>query len=342
MSDKIEIKTMTRRQFIGTAAALSAIFAFPSILLGKLGKTEESNFHFSVAGDSHMYRYGEEEKKIHLGFEKSLCPDLKKSENGPGEFMILVGDTDPFYKARDAVKKHMGDSYGFYPVIGNHDLPSTANYGKFSDNWVDTFDIVKYNKENLKNIVNWGPDVPTPALKYTYKDDKGNKLYSSYDRDGINGAKYTTYSFDKGNTHFVVLDEYATNAWGPRGNGRIWQGLYDWLKKDLASTKKPHILVFGHETIWDHATIDVKPVPKEKFWDLLKKNNVAAYFCGHVHNYHAEKFDGVWEIRISRGYNTYKKSHFAKVYIKNSRIEVKVFQLLKGYQYQETHVIKTG
>ncbi len=62
----------------------------------------------------------------------------------------------PFFRARGLVEEVLGKDFRFYPVPGNHNVGCTNNkFEKYPDaNWANTFDIVKYNRNHLKNIVN--------------------------------------------------------------------------------------------------------------------------------------------------------------------------------------------
>ena len=102
------------------------------------------------------------------------------------------------------------------------------------------------------------------------------------------GSKYTTYSFDEGNSHFIVLDLYSGETiFQNRSYGSIKNELYNWLKDDLESTTKENIFVFGHQPAiyakdeddfinsrarYD-APNDESLKTRTEFWDLLKTHH---------------------------------------------------------------------
>jgi hypothetical protein len=91
----------------------------------------------------------------------------------------------------------------------------------------------------------------SPALdSVVFVDSVGNKFISTYDSLDVIGSKYTTYSFDEGNSHFVVLDPYSgLEYFSERHFGHIFKELYDWLAKDLSETPKENIFIFAHQPV---------------------------------------------------------------------------------------------
>jgi hypothetical protein len=57
---------------------------------------------------------------------------------------------------------------------------------------------------------------------------------------GPSGCPQTTYSFDYGNAHFVMLNEYCDAAGDTVTDGDIPDHLYNWLVADLQATAQPH------------------------------------------------------------------------------------------------------
>lgn len=150
-----------------------------------------------------------------------------KTNHGGGDFMISPGDIDgPVARVYETITGTgtLGSDYQWYPVIGNHELPGLGNPRSNGINmaWLRNY------IPTLPNIVNWGP---------------------------VGGTR-TTYSFDYGNSHFAVLNEYynGTNddtGANSSGDCDVVDGLYNWLQSDLDDTRnnKPyikHIFVTGH------------------------------------------------------------------------------------------------
>jgi len=190
---------------------------------------------------------------------------------GAGSFMISPGDldVDPPSAVRDLIDATIGEDYPWYAVLGNHDPESPS-----------TMEYLREYSTTVPNIVNRGPK----------------------------GTEETTYSFDWGNAHLVVLNQYfdGTRDWSLEGE--IVPELLEWLEADLAATDKDRIFVFGHEPIlampdMDNGRIrhqgdslDEDPENAFAFHQLLLKYGVDAYFCGHTHNTSYAKINGLWQL----------------------------------------------
>ena len=78
-------------------------------------------------------------------------------------------------------------------------------------------------------------------------------------------------------------------------SGDIGDGLYNWLKQNLARNKKPVVFIFGHEPVYlkvRHVgdSLDKSPAHRDRFWKLLESTpSVRAFICGHTHYYCREK-----------------------------------------------------
>ena len=192
-------------------------------------------------------------------------------EAGAGSFMISPGDLDvrPPSAVRDMIDKTIGEDYPWYPVLGNHDPESPSS-----------MDYLREYSKTVPNVVNRGPE----------------------------GCEETTFSFDYGDSHFVVLNQYydGVNDWGLEGD--VVPELLEWLEADLEATNKKHIFVFGHEPIipmpdMDNGrlrhqgdSLDENPESAFAFHQLLMKYEVDAYVCGHTHNTSYAKINGLWQL----------------------------------------------
>jgi 3',5'-cyclic AMP phosphodiesterase CpdA len=140
-------------------------------------------------------------------------------------------------------------------------------------------------------------------------------------RNGIAGPSYrgTVYSFDYGNSHFVMLnmDYWFTGAFplpnlslpwtllGGNREGYIMENQMKWLAQDLADARKrgvEHIFVCGHDMAFPtggHASdamwwngLNDPSLPlgdvtamRDRFMTLVNKFRVTALLFGHEHNY---------------------------------------------------------
>jgi len=143
---------------------------------------------------------------------------------------------------------------------------------------------------------------------------------------GPQGCEATTFSFDWGNTHFVVLNQYfdGVSDWGLEGD--MVPELLEWLAADLAATTKKHVFVFGHEPLipmpdMDNGRIrhqgdslDEDPESAFAFHQLMVQHGVDAYVCGHTHNTSYAKINGLWQIDAGHARGLEEKSYADLMY----------------------------
>lgn len=191
---------------------------------------------------------------------------------GKGSFMISPGDLEPASASANLIAKILGEDYPWYPIVGNHELedPETMVFLR----------ELNKNGNSLPNIVKKGPD----------------------------GCEETTYSFDYGDFHFVVLNQYYDGKSDMGTDGNVVDVLLSWLEDDLSETKKKYIIVSGHEPIISipdlhngrqrHVGDALDQYPKQsfKFHQLMMKYNVLAYLHGHTHSTSYTKINGLWQI----------------------------------------------
>ena len=192
---------------------------------------------------------------------------------GGAAFLISPGDIDPPDGARWTVDQVLGPAFRWVPVVGNHELPDNGMELASGAN-------LAYLRAYDQGAVNPGPaDCPT-----------------------------TTFSFDYQNAHFAVLNEYCAAGGDDVTLGDISDEVYSWLAADLAGSTQRHKFVIGHAPAYplpdedngrlrhELDSLNQYPVHRDRFWSLLKTMGVAAYFCGHTHNFSAAQMDGVWQV----------------------------------------------
>jgi len=226
---------------------------------------------------------------------------------GAGAFMVSPGDIDPPADAEWTIKQSLGQDFIWYPVVGNHESETPEDMA-----WLRSYDY-DINGATPPNIVGFGPA----------------------------GCQETTYSFDYGNSHFVVLNQYYDGTNDTGTNGDVVDALYTWLAEDLAATTKEHIFVFGHEPAYPqpdadngrlrHLTdsLNQHPINRDRFWDLLKDEGVIAYFCGHTHNYSAVEIGGVWQLDVghARGKgDTGARSTFVLIHVEDDLVRFESYR----------------
>ena len=128
-------------------------------------------------------------------------------------------------------------------------------------------------------------DFPVKPNWFELWEPPGNQLY---------------YSFDHGNSHFIVLDTNRAEAPDgktfPEGSERDHmqkQGAdyrpgskqHSWLKKDLEQTKKTHVFVFFHVPAVSFGGHWGKPEIQQALCPLFEEHNVTAVFQSHSHGY---------------------------------------------------------
>jgi hypothetical protein len=220
--------------------------------------------------------------------------------------MISPGDIDPTDDVYWTITSTLGITYTWYPVVGNHELPGAGIPPASGTNldWLNAYD--------------YGPVNPGPT-----------------------GCPTTTYSFDHGPAHFVVLNEYCGVSGDDVTDGRIPDHLYNWLTQDISATNKAHVFVFGHEPAYpqpdadngrirhDYDSLNKYPANRNRFWSLLRERGVRGYICGHTHNYSVVRIQGVWQLDAghARGLgDTGARSTFTLVHVFDDMVTYETYR----------------
>ncbi len=263
-------------------------------------QTGHDKFSFIVTADMRNFA-GKEFQSSEYFY--GTCEAINKA--GKGAFMISPGDIDPPWDVYNTIKHVLGDDYIWYPVVGNHERETIEDM-----NW-----LREYNKDGntLSYIVNSGPEK----------------------------SKETMFSFDYGNSHFIIINEYYDGVADTGSAGDIGDFIYQWLVDDFAKTNQKHIFVIGHEPAFpqpdmdsgrmrhEYDSLNQFPENRDRFWKLIKDNNVAAYLCGHTHNASIINVDGVFQLDVghSRGIGDQgAASSFAKIYVDNNSVYYEIYR----------------
>lgn len=131
-----------------------------------------------------------------------------------------------------------------------------------------------------------------PRSEKTYQDQvdlPGNELY---------------YSFDAGNSLFVVLDSFIA------GQEKMIAGeQLKWFEALLAGSTRKHKFIFLHHPLYTdlgkghhaHESLDTYPDSRDALEALFVKWKVDAVFAGHEHYYQRRTVDGVVHIIAGGG-----------------------------------------
>ncbi|RUA17493.1 MAG: hypothetical protein DSY55_02085, partial [Clostridia bacterium] len=262
-----------------------------------------TQFSFAVSADERGFAgAGYDSSDYYRGVLEAI------DARGKGAFMVSPGDIDAPVDSRWTIDHVLGADYMWYPVVGNHEEETSSDI------------------EYLRN--------------YDY-DANGAGVEPDIFNYGPSGCPETTYSFDYGNAHFVVLNEYCDRFGDNVLDGDIRDHVYNWLQADLQATTKEHIFVFGHEPAYPQPdadtgssrhvgdSLDKYPTRRNRFWNLLKNEGVVAYVVGHTHRYSAVKIDGVWQVDAghARGKgDTSAPSTFLIFHVNNGEVTMDVYR----------------
>jgi hypothetical protein len=232
---------------------------------------------------------------------------IQNRAGGLGAFHISCGDVDPPGALHAKIAARFGTGARWYAGIGNHEAEKKTN-------------------------MRW--------LREQYRAGHRDQvaLQQLPHRDGPPGCVETTYSWDCGNAHFVMLNEYwngtaAANS-DSTGDGDITPALYDWLAADLTASNKPFKFVFGHEPAYpvrahEHKSLDKHPTHRDAFWNLLENHNVTAYVCGHTHFFSRYQRPGgsVWQIDVGNaGNDPGDGKTFLNVVVGDTRVQFDIWR----------------
>ena len=105
---------------------------------------------------------------------------------------------------------------------------------------------------------------------------------------GIASGTEAYYSFDYGNTHFIVLDSYETSR-------AVGSAMYNWAQADLQSTNADWIVAVWHHPPYTkgshNSDTETELVQmRQNFVPLMESYGVDLILSGHSHSYDGSKF----------------------------------------------------
>jgi hypothetical protein len=156
-----------------------------------------------------------------------------------------------------------------------------------------------------KNLLALQANIPLQAVR-------GN-----HERDGLLFRKYWPYpyyvkdhaygSFDYGPVHVTVVDQFEDNyGYEPR---EISSPQMDWLRHDLAATRKKWKVILLHKPGWSTGQHDNCTSVQKQIQPLCKEYGVAVVFSAHNHCYARADVDGVQHVTTAGGGASLCKVH---------------------------------
>jgi hypothetical protein len=270
-----------------------------------------ASLEFCAAGD--MRSFTENAKGDGRRFFDGVCEAMKKV--GPGSFLISPGDFDPPAANRAIIDRYLGRDFLWYVIVGNHEVESAAVM-PWVHEWMAT-------------------DIPHLV------------------RRGLPGTKLTIYSWDFGDSHFVAIDSYPwakagvpgskdKEKAGNKGQVDLTDATFAWIDDDLKSSHQRFLWVIGHQPIQSMPDMDsgrtrhegdsvsYDAARAERFVDILKRNHVRAYICGHTHDTSVVKLkSGIWQCDSGHargGGDVGSPSSFLKFRIVGEQPQVEIYR----------------
>jgi 3',5'-cyclic AMP phosphodiesterase CpdA len=178
-----------------------------------------------------------------------------------------------------------------------------AELGDFVNGWLVLGVEQLGSPDRIPDLLLWARDLVRqfdgPVHHVIGNHDVYNLDKSQYME--ILGLESTSYSFDVGAYHFIVLDlqykedgsDLAHTYTGVAGF--VPEPLLAWLRQDLASTDRPTLLLVhqpldDYSELWGRPTVLNRDAVQQV---LIEGGNVIAVFQGHTHRSVHEFIDGI-------------------------------------------------
>jgi len=228
------------------------------------------------------YRY-----RALAGKEATAWQELKTPQGNNFKALIFPDSQSSDYTAWQNISRFAWKTY--------KDADFFVNMGDLVDNGED-HNQWNYWFEAVDDMIKHIPVVPVMGNHETYNLAWKVRMPEAYLHlfalPKLENATYQNqyYSFDYGDVHFVVLNTQENEIKGFQPDMMKLQ--VEWLKKDLAQTKKKWKVVLMHKDVLQYGFL-TRPTPRAEgiseegnlFMPIFDANNVDVVLTAHLHTY---------------------------------------------------------
>ncbi len=219
-------------------------------------------------------------------------PDDPRAPEGASADFVVFGDSQGSLGYLWPVSPHFDDMLG---LINQIDVPIAFHVGDmYTGDGILSMNVSSQAERYLGDVSKLGIPV-YPVMGNHEAAGNGWEITKEMVFRGEN----TYYSFDKGDSHFIVLDAFESGT-----SYRISDEQLAWLIDDLQTTTVPHVFVFMHAPLYPtvshiDSSMDKYPEERDQLVDILVGNGVDVVFAGHEHCYIALEYQGLVQITSS-------------------------------------------
>ena len=237
---------------------------------------EEAQTTIAMVGDPRPRRYGFVANELNHDLDQIL----KRSPSGYVDAALMLGDADHIGYSKKypsfmySKSLSLARNIPWFFIMGNHELDNVYDYDEIKN---------QYGK-NL-----------TPGISLI---------------NGPAGTKNTTFSFDVGKTHVIIMNEYWDGSndgscewkipiagdnpdscmkYSKTEGGYIPPKLHTWVSGNLNKNDLPLTIVAGHEPLRPGRTnhvgnsLDQNTTNRDTFESMLAGQNLTLFIAGHTH-----------------------------------------------------------
>ena len=217
-----------------------------------------------------------------------LPDNLMAPENVSADFVVF-GDSQGSFSYLWPVSPNFDDMLG---LVNQIDVPMAFHVGDMISGETDLAMNVSSQVERFMDDID-ELEIPMYPVMGNHDAAEGGWEVT---KEMVFRGENTYYSFDKGHSHFIVLD-----AFEPDNQYRISDEQMAWLEEDLQSTTEPHIFVFVHAPLYPigphiDGSLDKDAAFRDQLAALLVEYGVDIVFCGHEHLYASLEYNGLMQV----------------------------------------------